>query len=152
MSQDATNQLATFGVSASAATDTRTTIETRGFEFEVDEPKPLGGTDEAPNPVEYLLGAWAGCLNVVGHGVADEMDLEIDDLSIDIEGDLDPAKFLGEDPDVRAGYQHIEVTVDAEVDADDETVQEWLETVEKRCPVGDTVANPTPVDVSLSAD
>ena len=97
--------LPTFHVSARADTATKTTVETRGFEFVIDEPEELGGSDEAPNPVEYLIGSWAGCLNVVCHVVADEMDLELGRLTIDIEGELDPAKFLGVADDVRAGYQ-----------------------------------------------
>ena len=88
-------QLERFGVSAQAESETETTVETRGFEFTVDEPEALGGTDEGPNPVEYLLGAWAGCLNVVAHTVAEEQDIEIRALEVDLEGGLDPKKFLG---------------------------------------------------------
>lgn len=150
MSQNETGQLQTFDVTATAETATKTTVETRGFEFVVDEPEELGGDDEAPNPVEYLIGSWAGCLNVVCHVVADEMGIELDDLEIDVEGELDPTKFLGEADDVRAGYREIRVEIVADVDADEETVAEWLDEVEERCPVADNVANPTPIDVSIS--
>lgn len=140
----------TFAVSATAENDTKTTVETRGFEFVVDEPPVFGGDDDGPNPVEYLIGSWAGCLNVVCHIVADEMEIEIRDLAFDIEGELDPAKLLGTADDSRAGYREIRATVLADVDADDETVREWLEAVEERCPVADNVANPTPIEISVT--
>ena len=142
-------QLEAFGVSARAENETETTVETRGFSFTVDEPEALGGTDEGPNPVEYLLGAWAGCLNVVAHTVAEERDIEIRDLEVDLEGGLDPKKFLGFAEDVRAGYQEIDVTISVDTDADEADLEAWLEEVEERCPVGDNIQNVTPASISF---
>lgn len=144
------DELPTFGVRAEAETATRTTVETRGFEFVVDEPEDLGGDDEGPNPVEYLAGSWAGCLNVVGHLVADEMDIELDGLAIDVEGELDPARLFGHDEDVRAGYQEVRMSLSVDTGADEETLQEWFDEVEERCPVTDNLANPTPIDVTIA--
>lgn len=138
-----------FSVSATAESETRTAVETRGFEFVVDEPAPLGGTDDGPNPVEYLLGAWAGCLTVVAHTVADERGIVLHDLEIDLEGDLNPAGFLGEREDVRPGYQSIDVTISVDADEDEETLEAWLAEVERRCPVGDNVQHETPATITL---
>jgi uncharacterized OsmC-like protein len=151
MSQATTDdeRLATFAIQAEAETATKTIVEARDFEFAVDEPEHLGGSDAAPNPVEYLLGALAGCLTVVGHTVADEMAIEIADLEVEIAGDLDPAKFLGKDPEPRAGYQDVRVDLSVETDADEETLDRWLETVRERCPVSDTIGNSTPIAVSV---
>jgi len=142
-------RLETFAVQATSESATHTVVTTRDFEFAVDEPEELGGTNVAPNPVEYILGALAGCINVVGHTVAQEMDMAIDDIEIEIEGDLDPAKFLGADPEPRAGYQNVRVDVTVETDADESTVATWLESVRERCPVSDTIANETPIDFSF---
>jgi len=43
----------------------------------IDEPDNLGGTDAGANPVEYLLAALSGYLNVVGHLVAREMGINL---------------------------------------------------------------------------
>lgn len=152
MSQESAPKSAvpTFSISATADTPTRTTIQTRGFEFAIDEPESLNGSDTAPNPVEYLIGSLAGCLNVVCHVIAEEYEFEIDELDIAIEGQLDPAKFLGTSNTSRAGYQNIEVTIDVQADVEDETLAEWLHDVEKRCPVTDNLSNSTPVDIVLS--
>lgn len=142
-------RLETFAIRAESETATHTVVNAREFEFSVDEPEELGGSDVAPNPVEYLLGALAGCINVVGHTVADEMDMAVSGIEIGIEGDLDPTKFLGADMDPRAGYQVVRVDVTVDTDADDSTVATWLESVRERCPVSDTIANTTPMDISV---
>lgn len=149
MSIETTSRLLGFDVTADAATPTKTRVSTRGFEFVVDEPDHLGGTDDGPNPVEYLLGALAGCLNVTAHVVAREMDLDVRALEIGIEGDLDPAKFMGKSDEERAGFQGIHVDIAADVDAPDETIRTWLARVEERCPVSDNLVHGTPLDLSF---
>ncbi|POG53738.1 OsmC family peroxiredoxin [Haloferax sp. Atlit-12N] len=143
------SQTLTFAVAAEAASPTETRVSTRGFEFVVDEPESLGGANAGPNPVEYLLGALAGCLNVTAHVVAREMDLDVRDLEISIEGDLNPAKFMGKGDDARAGYEEVRVAVTADVDADAETIGAWLSAVESRCPVSDNLSNATPLALSF---
>lgn len=145
----------TFGATTELTGPTRVQVETRNFEFLIDEPESLGGTDEGPNPVEYLLGSLGGCLSIVGHSVADEMDLELAELSINVRGDLDPARFQGKDVDTRAGYQSISASLDAELlTADGKTVdsqvkEEWLTRTEDRCPVSDNLGSETPLEIDV---
>ncbi len=145
-----TDHLKQFSISAESKNETKTHVTARDFEFVVDEPEALGGTNDGPNPVEYLIGAWAGCLNVVTHTVADERDIDIDGVTIDIEGDLDPRKFLGVSDDARAGYQELSVAIRVDSDADQETLDALAAEVEERCPVGDNIENPTPTNVAIS--
>src|SRR6056297_446312 len=111
-----------FTVSAESESETKTVVEARDFEFVIDEPATLGGTDDGPNPVEYLIGAWAGCLNVVVHTVGEERGIDLDGVEIEIRGDLDPRKFLGAAADVRAGYQELDVQIDVESEADQDAL------------------------------
>lgn len=140
-----------FAVSAQSESATKTVVKARDFEFVVDEPSSLGGTDDGPNPVEYLIGAWAGCLNVVVHTVGEERGIDLENVSIAIEGDLDPRKFLGIDEDPRAGYQAIDVRIEVESDADEAALEALGAAVEERCPVGDNIENPTPANVAVEA-
>lgn len=144
-----TDETETFAISAESRTETHTVVEARDFTFSVDEPTELGGTNAGPNPVEYLLGSLAGCLNVVGHAVAKEQDIEVRTIEIDIEGDLDPRKFLGESDEPRPGYQQVAVTLAVDSPATDDQLATWLEIVEERCPVSDTIANATPVSLAV---
>ena len=143
------DQVERFSVSANDESETKTVVEARGFEFIVDEPAALGGTNSGPNPVEYLLGAWAGCLNVVVHKVSNEHEIDLDSVNIEIQGDLDPRKFLGLVDDVRAGYQEVQVQIEVESDADEDTLEALGAEIEDRCPVGDNIGNPTPTSVTI---
>ncbi len=138
-----------FAVSAASESETKTVVGARDFEFVVDEPAALDGTDDGPNPVEYLLGAWAGCLNVVAHTVAEERDIDLDGIDIGIEGDIDLRGFLQGDNDIRPGYQELRVTIEVDADAGQDTLDDFADAVEARCPVGDNIGNPTPTDIHL---
>lgn len=139
----------TVRVEANRETPTRATVEARGFELTIDEPEAMGGTDQGPTPLEYLLASQAGCLNVTGTLVATDMGIDIEDLEIAIEGDFDQGTFQTERPDDRTGLQDIEVTMSVSADADRETHQEWAERVEERCPVSDTIRNETSVSLAI---
>jgi len=134
-----------FAVDVHCKSHSCATAQARGFSFNIDEPEQLGGSNTGPNPVEYVIGAYAGCLNVVGHMVAKEMGFDIEDMKIHVEGDLDPDGFMGKNPNVRAGYKQIRVDLDLQADIDDETLNEWLNKISTRCPVGDNLKNPTPI-------
>lgn len=138
-----------FGIKAKSTNHCQTVVEARHFKLIIDEPASLGGSDEGANPVEYLIGALAGCLNVVGHLVAKEMGIALGGIELDIEGDLNPLKFMGKSEAERTGYKEIRVSVKPDMDVDDATKEKWLEAVERRCPVSDNIANPTPMKISL---
>ena len=91
----------TFKVSGQSESPARLAVQVRGFELIVDEPPGLGGDDEGPNPVEYILAGLAGCLNVMGHIIAKEMGFTIRSLTIDAAGPLNPKKLLGKQTDDR---------------------------------------------------
>ena len=140
-----------FKINAHSESPARTNVKARNFEIIVDEPKELGGTDQAANPVEYVLAAFAGCLNVMGHLVAQEMKFELRGLEINIEGELNPAKLFGKSDKDRAGYKQITVCLKPDCDADKDTLDKWLHEVETRCPVSDNIQNVTPVKVEVAS-
>ncbi len=136
-------------VEAERENPTKSTVEARDFELVVDEPEEMGGADEGPNPLEYLLAGQAGCLNVTASQVAADMDVTLESLEIEIEGEFDLDAFQTEQPDERTAVQNIDVTLAAEADADPETIQEWGERVEERCPVSDNIRHATAIDLSV---
>jgi len=139
----------TFSVNAHSENPTKTVINARGFELIVDEPQELGGTNAGLNPVEVVLAAFSGCLNVMSHVVAREMNFELRGVNINLSGVLDPARFTGAETTGRAGYKQINVEIIPDTDADDATLQKWLQTIESRCPVSDNLTNPTPVHLTI---
>ena len=110
-----------------------------GKEVIIDEPLSLGGTDKGPNPVEYILAALGGCINVLVTTFAESFDVEIKDVQVHIEGDLDPDGFLGKNPNVRPGYEEIRYRVELDSPSPQEKINALLEHVDKICPVKDTL-------------
>ncbi len=128
----------------------RTTTTIRDFAtIATDEPRGLGGTETAPNPVEHLLGALGSCLAIGYAANASIAGVRIDDLRIDIEGDLNLKSFLGIEPG-NAGYETIRATVHIETDADDATVAALHEAVVATSPVGHTLNRAVPLTVELA--
>ncbi len=138
----------TFSVDGVSVNTTETRVTTRNFSFTVDEPPSLGGQDAGPNPVEYLLGALSGCLNVVARMIAKELGFTIETLNIHIEGILDPSGFLGMNPNVRAGFKSIKAVLNVKSNATDKQLDEWLTMIESRCPVSDNIGAKTPLNVT----
>ena len=138
-----------FRTKAVGLNPTKTLVKARNFEIIVDEPQDLGGNDEGPNPVEYVLAAYAGCLNVMGHLIAKEMGFTLNGLKIDLAGSLNPARLFGQSYEDRAGYKEIQVTLKPECDIDDETLDKWQAAILDRCPVGDNLKNSTEIIVDL---
>ena len=141
--------MATFEATAVSNSDTGLEVSARDFKWLVDEPPSLGGGDIGPNPVEYVLGALLGCLNVVVHLVAKEKGVVLTSFTASATGELDPTKFLGKNMDVRAGYSEIEIKIEVESEADQATLDEIIAIAESRCPVSDNLANATPLTITL---
>lgn len=139
----------TFSVKAHSESPTKTIAKARGFEVIIDEPEELNGTNDGPNPIEYTLIALSGCLNVMCHLVAKEMNFTLKGVKLNLSGVIDPAKHLGLGTTERAGYKQIEVEVIPDSDADEATLAQWLKTIEERCPVSDNLTNPTPVHITV---
>lgn len=120
---------------------TRTTIQARTHQIIADEPTELGGTDEGANPVELLLGALGSCQSVVAQVYAEKFGLQYDELRIELEGDIDLDGFFDK-KDIRPGFSDIRYKFHFKSTEPAERFQEFLNFVESKCPVGDTLANP----------
>ena len=114
-----------------------------------DEPSSLGGTDTAANPVEQLLGALGNCLAVGYAANATGLGIEINDLSIDLEGDLNLHTFLGLNPSGNAGYDAIRVSVALDSDATPDQLAQLHQQVVGTSPVGHTLSRAVPVQIDL---
>ncbi|MCE5200703.1 MAG: OsmC family protein [Armatimonadota bacterium] len=119
------------------------------FVMEAGEPEVLLGIDNAPNATEALLHALACCLNAsfIFHAAA--RGVTVQELELDMEGDLDIRGFLGIDDKVRNGYNQIRVLFKVKADASEEQVRELVQLAQKRSPVFDIVTHEVPVNASM---
>mgnify|MGYP000008697616 FL=1 len=138
-----------FNVKGESRSPAKFIAKTGKFQLIIDEPETLGGTDEGPSPVEYILAGLAGCLNVVGHIVAKELGFTIDTLKIEVTGNLNPDRLLGVSNTERAGFKKIDIKLIPETDAPIEVLVDWLKIVQDRCPVKDNLMNSTLIGNSV---
>lgn len=122
----------------------------RSFEpTQSDEPSGLGGGDTAANPVEQLLGALGNCLAVGYAANASMAGIELDDLRIDLKGDVDLTVFLGL-AEGHAGFNTIDAVVTIASEASREELESLHAKVLASSPVGHTLRSAVPVNVSLA--
>jgi uncharacterized OsmC-like protein len=112
--------------------------ETRGHKIIMDEPQEMGGTDEGMNPVELTLSALGGCLSICASMFAESCDVELNDFSVDLEGDLDLRGFKGVDG-IDPGFQEVRFTINIDSDSPKENIEKLVEVIESRCPVSDSL-------------
>jgi uncharacterized OsmC-like protein len=129
----------------------RSTTEARSFKIFMDEPPELGGKDGAASPLEFILAAHGGCLSYMTFFIAKELGIEVKGTEVSVKASLNPAKFAGTNREVRAGYQGVDVTIKVDADATPEQLEKLRSEVEARCPVSDNIANPTTVNIALTA-
>lgn len=120
------------------------------FILEGDEPPVLLGGNLAPNAVEAVLHALASCLSVGIVYNAAAQGIEIEELSFELEGDLDLQGFLGLDRDVRPGYEGVRVRCHIRSGAPREKIDDLLAYVQRTSPVLDILTRPVPVDITVN--
>ena len=112
----------------------RTDLDVRDFRFIIAEPEKIGGKNEGPTPMEYVLGALNGCLNVVIELVAKERGFELRNLHISSSGLVDQRGLFGT-ADVSPQFQSVEINIKGVVVASGSQLGEFQHAVLKRCPV-----------------
>ena len=112
----------------------RTDLDVRDFRFVIAEPEKLGGNNEGPTPMEYVLGALNGCLNVVIELVAKERGIALGDLRVSSSGLVDQRGLFGT-ADVSPHFQSVDVTVTGTATGPAAQLADLQQTVLKRCPV-----------------
>lgn len=117
------------------------TVHTQEFTLQGDEPKEILGERAGPNAVEMLLGALGSCLTVGYAANAAHMGIELDELRLEMEGDVDLRGFLGISEDVRPGYESISCTVYVDADAPEAELAKLHENVEATSPLVDVIKN-----------
>lgn len=145
LKNDPSHSKAVFEASAVLGENVSVTVGVRQFEFKFDEPKSLGGADQDPNPVEYVLASLGACQAIVYRALASLKGIKIDDVAVRTKGHLDLNGFLGLDKGARPGFSKVEFETTIVSDEPAETIEKLATQVEALCPVLDIIANPTPV-------
>ncbi|XDZ51402.1 OsmC family protein [Neisseriaceae bacterium CLB008] len=100
----------------------------------MDEPAVLGGDNQGPNPLEYLVASLNGCKGVMIPLIAKELGFRFSALSFDTKGVIDLRGLMGE-PDVSTHFQSLIFSVQIKTDESEERLQALKTAVATRCPI-----------------
>ncbi len=121
----------------------------REFAFHTDEPLELCGSNNYPNPQEYLMGALNACM-MVGYVAASALNgIKLEKLEIETEGNIDLRGFLAIDPKVIPGYESISYTVHIKGDGTAEQFEKIHQFVQKTSPNYYNLANAIALNAKL---
>jgi len=125
-----------------------TTRETP-FQCSTDMPAVLNGTDVAPSPPEFLLHTLASCISTSMMLLASVKGIKVDEVTVNVEGDINLNGFLGLDSCILKEYEQIKISIDVEGDLTSEEKNTLLELATKS-PMYNTVINPVQVSMSIN--
>jgi uncharacterized OsmC-like protein len=129
---------------------TRARTTARSFSIETDEPKPLGGTDRAVDPMELLLASLGTCLTIGWTTQAAKRGVDFRSLRIEVNGDYDLRGYLDLEDAIRPGFSRIDYTVEVDSDAPLEVLDEIRRAAEHTSPMFDNIANGAPITATLN--
>ncbi|WP_033961981.1 OsmC family protein [Psychroserpens jangbogonensis] len=143
---------ASYGINLNWESGTKTTVSTknmilgehkliRDFNFTIDEPTQLLGVNSAPNPAEYMLGGMAGCMAVTFMAGATAMNIEINQLQLEIDGELDLQGFLGLNPEINPGFPELKFIFHVQGNGTQEQYERLIERVIMHSPNYNTIKN-----------
>ncbi len=127
----------------------RSDVNIRDHSLTIDEPTAIGGTDLGPSPVEVVLAALGSCQEITYRAFATALGIELDTVSVELEGDIDFRGFFAVDDAVRPGYDNIRVLVKIESKAPAAELEKLRDIVNSHCPVLDVLTNPVAVALEL---
>lgn len=114
-------------------TPARMLIRARGFDMIVDEPFVRGGDDLGPNPVEYVLAGFAGCVHYIGQMVAKEMGFAIEKFELEICSSIDSDRLFENLRTAQNRFEEVAVLLMIDATTDAETLESWVADVNTRC-------------------
>ncbi len=124
------------------------TTRARPFECRTDMPIVLNGTDEAPSPPEFLLHTLASCVTTSMMLLASANGIQLEDVTVKVEGDINLNGFLGLDSCILKEYEQIKISIEIEGNLTPEERSTLLE-LAKKSPVYNSLINPVTVDIAL---
>ena len=112
----------------------------------------VGGLDDLPNPGHIVCAALAACLESTTRMLCAHRRLAIEELVVDVVGEVDVRGCLAIDGTVRPGFRGITASIELRLaGAPPEAAARVIEQVTKLCVTLDTIRNGVPVTVSSGA-
>jgi putative redox protein len=115
-----------------------------------DQAAPIGD-DRGPTPGAALLAALGACQAQVYRFWSEKLGIAVDELRVDVRGDIDVRRLFGADEVVRPGFGSVDIDVHITGPESPARYEELRRAVDEHCPMLDVVANPVPVTTGIHA-
>ena len=122
----------------------------QAFSIDADHPVVLVGSDNGPTPAEHLLQALGSCLMSGLANIAAARGIELDEVTVRIEGDIDLLGIFGLDGSVRNGFEQVRVTFHVRGAAEAEQLARLVHQARDRSAVYDVLTNGVPVSIDIA--
>lgn len=94
----------------------------------------FGGTDSAPSPLDYVLGAFVSCNQVTSKIVALGQGVVLGDFNGRVEAELDNSVLVF-GAEGNANFSKVVLTAEIETELDDAAFDEFVAEIYRRCPL-----------------
>ena len=130
----------TITVNLNQVDDATTAAQIRQHAVDIDRPEAKGGRDKGAMGGELLLASLGGCFNSNLLAAIRARDLEINDIAIEVSGDLAeaPARFSSINMVVKSGFD------------DRATFEKLVKMSERACIVANTLKGSVDLSVSIA--
>lgn len=111
----------------------------RNYKVTIDQPRSAGGTDTGMTPTEAMLAALGSCQVIVATAFAKQHDIAIEDIWVEVEGDMDTDGYMKGKTGVRSGFEEVRFTMHVKSNASQTKLDKFQKFIETRCPITDTI-------------
>ena len=127
----------------------QTKILIRDHEIISDQPFGFNGQNKGPKPSELILAALAACQETTYRIFAEDMGIDIGEISVKLKGTQDLRGFMALDDETPAGFTNIVGQIFIQSGATDEQLELLRQRVDQHCPVLDDLKRPVEVSFSI---
>jgi uncharacterized OsmC-like protein len=120
------------------------------FRYDADHPLAFAAEDNGVTPVEYVLVALGSCLTAGAASIAQQRGIQLRSVTATVQAAMDLHGILGADPDVRNGFNSIDVSFEIDADASQADLEALIAQSQKRSAVYDVLTNPTNISVKVN--
>lgn len=130
--------------------DTKLESETRRFKLIIDKPLEENGTNLGPKPAELSLQALGGCVLFAYLYAAEKLRVDIEDLKVDLEGEVVPGGWTDEQNIERPGFKEVKFMVKVKTKNSKERIEQVHQLAQKVSPMFDNFSHPVKLEGTFS--
>jgi uncharacterized OsmC-like protein len=116
----------------------------------IDEPEELGGSDGGMNPGEAFLCSLGSCKYVVAKMFCEKLRINLQEIKIDMAGEIDRDGMTGMNKHAKVGYSNITTKYYIKANNSKEEIEKFVEFIEDHCPMKDTIYNRPEMDSEIN--